>query len=209
MIRTLRKQEEVILYGNIVHINEKYTGAVVEFLQKEYQKEILEYPDHNLPAFETEAALWAAQTIYTAAQLLLYRENKETDLEQLLPDYNITRTASAVLSVDLCLRFLPDILVQLKMIDSEDSIIEILERKLIYWHYSGINYTLPLQLLDFNSMFIEHALKSIYINRIITYKKLDLANQDACKDTVAAHLGLFAEQFWKEFNREKYIDGTY
>ena len=209
MIQTLRKQEEVILYGNILHVNEKYTDAVVDFLQKEYAREILEYPGKDVPEFDPIAALWAAKTLYIAAQLLLYRENKETDLEFLLPDYNAVRTPSAVLSVDLCLRFLPDILVQLKIIDSEDAIIEIIERKLIYWHYSGVQYALPIEQLDFDSMFAVEALKHVYINRIIIYKKIDLANHHSCRDHIAAYLGMYAGQFWKEFNREKEVDGKY
>jgi hypothetical protein len=209
MIRTLRKQEEVILYGNILHVNEKSTESVVDFLYNEYQKELLEYPDHQAPEFDPVAALWAAKTIYIAAQLLLYRENKETDLDALLPDYTVPRTASSVLSADLCLRFLPDILVKLKMIDSEDALIEILERKIVYWHYSGINYDLPIEELDFDSMFAETGLKGLYINRIITYKKMNLANHTTCKEQIAGYLGMYADQFWKEFNREKLSDGKY
>ena len=209
MIQTLRKEENVILYGNILHVNEKYTTAVVDFLQKEYQREILEYPGTDTPEFDPIAALWAAQTLYIAAQLLLYRENKETDLELLLPDYTAARTPSAVLSVDLCLRFIPDVLLQLKIIDSEDTIIEILERKITYWHYSGIQYALPTDQLDFDSMFAVEALKHVYINRIIIYKKIDLANHHSCRDHIAAYLSMYTGQFWKEFNREKEIDGKY
>lgn len=209
MIQTLRKQEEVILYGNILHVNEKYTESVIDFLRTEYQKEILEYPDNNTPEFDPVSALWGAKIIFIAAQLLLYRENKETDLDVLLPDYTAMRNAASVLSADLCLRFLPDILMQLKMIDSEDALIEILERKIVYWHYSGINYPLPLKQLNFETMFAETGLKRLYINRIITYKKIDLANHTACKENIAGYLGMYADQFWKEFNREKQSDGKY
>ncbi len=209
MIKTLRKQEEVVLYGNILHVNEKYIIAVVDFLEQEFRNEMLEYPDPVAPEFNPEAALWAAETIYKAAQLLLYRENKETDLEILLPDYKAVQTSSTVLSVDLCLRFLPDILTQLKVIDSEDAMIGILERKIAYWHYSGIPYTLTSDQLDFETMFAERALKHLYINRIITYKKMDLAMLNSCRDEVAGHLGIFADHFWKEFNKEKQVDGKY
>ena len=209
MIQTLRKQQEVILYGNILHVSERYTDAVVDFLSNEYQKELLEYPSETVPEFDAATALWAAKTIYISAQLLLYRENEVTDLDMLLPDYTAIRNASSVLSADLCLRFLPDILVQLKMIDSEDALIEILERKIVYWHYSGINYTLPLEQLDFDSMFAEDGLKRLYLNRIITNKKIDLANHPACKENVAGYLGMYADQFWKDFNREKQSNGKY
>ncbi len=210
MIRTLRKHEEVILYGNVLHIQEKYTAAVTEFLQNEYQQEMLEYPAKEIPIFDPTGALWAAQTVYIAAQLLLHRENKESDLELLLPDYNISCTPSSVLSVDICLRFLPDILTQLKMIDSEDAIIiNLLERKLLYWHYSGINYELAIDQLDLDKVFVDTALKQAYINRIIMYKKTSLANHALCKSNVEGNLGMFSDYFWKIFSREKEIDGKY
>ena len=48
--------------------------------------------------FNKDAALWAAKTIYIAAQLMLYRENKSVELAKLLPDYNGEINASSILS---------------------------------------------------------------------------------------------------------------
>jgi len=86
MIQHLRQNEEIMLYGNILGVSEKEQDEVSAFLLKEYENESLEFP-FTIPAFDKEAALWSAQTIYIAAQLMLYRENKESDLDKLLPSF--------------------------------------------------------------------------------------------------------------------------
>ena len=136
-IQTLRKQEEAVLYEKLLPISEQEKKEAADFLYQEYQQEALEYP-YQVPEFDVFAALWAADFLYTALQLVLHREQKEQDLVQLLPDFPNEITPSAILSADLCLRFLPDVIIQLKLIDSEDALIEILEKQLTLWHYSGI-----------------------------------------------------------------------
>lgn len=197
MIRTLRHYEDVMLYGNILDIKETESIEVIEFLENEYQCEVLNYP-YEVPAYNAEASLWAAKTVYTAAQLMLYRENKEADLPFLLPDFLGEFSASAILSSDLCLRFLPDMLTQLKFIDSEDPLIQILENKLRQFHYSGISYPLEIERLDFRNVGSNKCLQQLYINRIIENKKIQLADHPECKDMVFASLGFFAQEFWNE-----------
>lgn len=170
MIKNLRQNEEVMLYANILEIAEEESIEVIEFLKSEYQQESFNYPYQAL-AFNNEAALWAAKLLYTAAQLMLYRENKEADLEKLIPEFNREITPPEILSADLCLRFLPAIVVQLRIIDPEDRLISILEEHLKKWHYSAINYTLEIGDLEFKQIIESPTLQQLYINRIIEYKK--------------------------------------
>ena len=129
MIRTLRQQEEIMLYGNILQVTDAEAREVVVFLEKEYEAEALNYP-YSIPSFDDTAALWAAKTVYIAAQLILYRETKNEALPLILPDFTGDVTPAAILSCDLCLRFLPTMIVQLKAIDSEDELIQVLENLL-------------------------------------------------------------------------------
>lgn len=198
MIQTLRQQEEIMLYGSVLQISEKEAAGVTKFLESEYQQEVWEYPG-EAPAFDAQAALWAAKTVYTAAQLMLYRENKPDDLVALLPSFQNNCTAVNALSADLCLRFLPNIIVQLKLIDSEDELIHILENILLEWHYSGINYPLEIDSLSFDLLFANNCLRQLYIDKIIAYKKLSLAMHAACKPLVTAQLGIFTQTFWNDF----------
>jgi len=148
MIQHLRTKEEVVLYQQMLGFSKQEESKVIKFLEKEYGNEALNFP-HDAPGFDKTAALWAAKIIYISAQLVLFREANPEDLEPMLPDFEQPLTPSVLLSADLTLRFLPDVLRQVKLIDSEDPLLKILEPKLLKFHYSGVNYQLDLEQLDF------------------------------------------------------------
>ena len=199
MIIRLRRQEEILLYNNIIEVTEPESKAAIEFLRKEYEQEALDHP-YTVPEFDPAAAVWAAKTVYVTAQLMLYRENRADDLQALLPAFPGEITPSAVLSADLCLRFFPSILFQLKVIDTADALIPLLEAELHRWHYSGLQYPLETDKLDFTVIATNECLGQLYTNRIIDYKKIQLAKHPACKDRIVASLGLYADEFWKDLN---------
>ena len=198
MIRQLREKEEICLYGNVLDIGVGELEDLKHFLQREYEQEVLEYP-YEAPAFHPDAALWAAITINTAAQLLLYREHNEEEVEDLFPKMEGTLDASSILSADLCLRFLPFILKELSALDPEDALLELLEPTLGRWHYSGINYELQVEQLDFEPIVANSCLHQLYCNRVIAYKKLKLAQHPALSGTISANLGVFKGEIWPTF----------
>lgn len=200
-IEHLRHCEEALLFANLLRINEEEQREAVAYLSKAYGEESLAYP-HTAPPFDEAAALWAAQTFYTAAQLLLFRENKEADLPLLLPAYEGIVTAGAVLSADLVLRFLPDVIGQVKAIDPDDGLITVLETHLKTWHYSGVRYPLPAAGLDFSFLNASPSLQQLYTDRIIRHKNGALANHSAVNQSVAASLGHYAPQLWGDFKTE-------
>lgn len=201
-VQHLRQYEEVLLFANLLRVSEEDQKEAVRYLASEYKEEAVNYP-YRPPPFDEAAALWAAKTVYVAAQLLLYRENKEADLPPLLPAYEGTVTASAVLSADLLLRFLPDVLLQLKAIDPDDALIAVLERHLRTWHYSGVRYAMPVDALDFSLLQSSPPLRQLYVDRVIQYKNSPLAKHDAIRQGVKASLGLYASPFWNEFKTKE------
>lgn len=208
MVQHLRQHEEVMLFGNILHINDTDAAETVAYLQEQYRAESLEYP-YTAPPFNAAAALWAAKTMNMAAQLLLYRENKPDDLGSLFPAFDREIDTSAVLSADLCLRFLPDALRELKIIDSLDPLILILENILLQWHYSGIHYPLDLSKANPEAGLADPCLRQLYIDRIIHYRNLGLAQHELFRRHISAALGLYAPDYWKEFQTEKQIHDSY
>ncbi len=206
MIQSLREDEEVLLYNNILKIEEDEASKVVEFLELEYATEVLNYPYKTIE-FDSEAALWAAKTVYVAAQLILYRENKEIDLEILLPKYKLELTASAIVSSDLCLRFLPDMIVQLRMIDPEDLLIEVLDNILLQCHYSGISYELEVEKLNFTAIEANKCLHQLYANRIANYRKLRLAEHPVFNELISANLGIYGNELWNNFKKNTEVNG--
>jgi len=199
MISNLRQHESVLLAGKMKPISIEEENEVAEFLAKEYQTESLEYPFIS-PEFNVDAALWAAKTIYIASNLMLYREQKETEIEELLQVYPKEINASAILSADLTLRFLPLIITNLKLIDLDDKLIKLLENQLQQWHYSAIEFNLDYEVIDFQSVKKNKCLHQLYCNRIMHFKNITLAKHPAFNDTINANMGLFANVFWKELN---------
>lgn len=205
MIKTLRQQEEIILYQNILSTSEEEKEKVILFLEKEYQVESLEFPFIS-PEFHKEAALWAAETVYYASQFILFRENDAAKMEDYFPTFQFEITPASILSVDLCFRFVPDMLRQLSLIDSEDLLISILEKYLKIWHFSGINYSLELGEENWKIIFSNPCLQQLYLNRITTHKNIKLAKLPKINPLLKANFGLFEETFWPNFKTIKVND---
>lgn len=197
MIQHLWQEEEVVLYGYLLKVTKSEATETSNFLKEKYEQEALGYP-YQAPAFDPGAATWAATLCYKATQLLLYRENEEEDIPALFNKYTGPQTPSAIVSADLCLRFVPDIISELKVIDPGDPLIEILEAILQEWHYSGVSYDLEIETLDFKTILSDPCLRQLYCDRIIQYKKNKLAKHQDIQAFVLASLGDHASQFWKD-----------
>lgn len=201
MIQDLRRQEEIVLYEQVVQKDAQEQAEVLLFLESEYEREAQNYP-FTPPAFHALAAAWSSDIVYHAAQLILYRKHADTELELLFPPAGFPADPSAMLTADLCLRFLPDMLYQLKAIDSQDQLVTILEGILCQWHYSGIKYDLPVETLDFEFIEDNSCLMQLYTDRIIEYNQLKLSAHPACFSRVKSSLGIHAGLLWKEFKLE-------
>ena len=197
MILNMRK-EEIMLYDNLLKISDSEAQEVVYFLDVEYQGEAEDFP-FQASTFDANAALWAARTIYYASQLILFRESQPDELESILPSYEGTIDPSAILSVDLSLRFVPNIMKHLKLIDPEDSLIKILEKHLATWHYSAVGYDLKDSTLDFEVINNSPCLKQLYLDRVIEKKAQNLAKIPIINQGIKATLGMYSTVFWKEF----------
>jgi hypothetical protein len=198
-IEHLRHYEEVVLYGNLLHVESAHENEVAAHLEKEYRRESLHYP-FEAPPFDPAAALWAAKTVYTASQLMLHRQNKPADLDAFFPAYPGTPTPGAVLSADLTLRFTPDILVNLKLMDPEDRLSDLLESHLNTWHYSAIGYKWESGELDFSVITSNPCLFQLYADRVVERKDIRLARHPSLINTVSASLGLHAKTWWSDFH---------
>ncbi|HEX8015376.1 MAG TPA: hypothetical protein VF465_09085 [Flavobacterium sp.] len=193
----LRTIEQIILTDKFRTISKGEEIDCISFLETEYEREILEYPG-NTPDFNADAALWAAKTIYFAAQLLLYREHTISDLNVLLPDFSGKENASAALSADLCLRFLPQILEEMKRIDADDPVIPILEKQLYQFHYSAIGFEIEIEKIDFNTVASNDCLQQLYIDRIVQRKAIKFTESDFIKKQLEIGFGDYKKIFWTQ-----------
>jgi len=198
-IYNLRMNGEITLFDRIMNFDSADEELVKDFLLIEYETEAQDFPN-TPPHFDADAALWGARTMYTICQLILYRQHRAAELPSLLPVFTSAITASAMLSADLCLRFLPQVLKDTKHIDPEDALIEVTETHLHQWHYSGIGYGLATEMLDFTAIKASASLWQLYADRIIEKKDISLANADCMKEKIKASMGAYNGRFWKELN---------
>jgi MoxR-vWA-beta-propeller ternary system domain bpX4 len=196
-IDTLRNREEVLLYANSIQISEQELELAAAFLETEYDNECLGYPG-QAPAFDAAAAVWAAQTVYIAAQLLLYRKDKEADIPAMLPAYEGVLTPGSILSADICLRFLPEIQQMAKNIDADDVLITLLATHMQQWHYSAIGHLQETEGLNFAFIDTDICLQQLYTDRVIARKDKKMANTAEIAPLVKAALGNHQTYFWNE-----------
>jgi hypothetical protein len=193
----LRTIEQIILYNKVMEISDTETQDAATFLEEEYQKETLNYP-YTAPEFHAKAAIWASKIVYFSAQLLLYRENQVSDLTVFLPKYSGIMNASAILSADICLRFLPQIREELKRIDTEDPILPIIEQHLEQFHFSAVGFDSEKETTDTQLLFSDACLKQLYLDRIIERKAYRLAEKPEINACLLANFGDYKKEFWNE-----------
>jgi len=199
-IRHLREQEEMLIYDRWISTTKTEEEAVGDFLQEEYEKESIGFPGCP-PPFGQEAAVWAAKIVYRAAQLLLSRDQTNKDLGQMLAGYPATIDAGAILSADLCLRCLPDVIAKAKDINPDDALVPLLEEVLRVWHYSGVGYFKGREAGDWTPVLANDCLRRLYVDRVISRRDVARAISSALRSEIRAALGDHGSFFWKELQQ--------
>lgn len=193
----LRTIEQLILFGKAMEISAREETESIALLRVEYEKEQLNHPFES-PAFDADAALWAGKMIYFSAQFLLNRENTGKDLNTFFPDFKKSVGVSALLSADLCMRFLPQILQEFRTIDIADPAIPILERHLETFHYSSIGFDGSSEKIDFK-LFENQCFQQLYVDRVTERKAIGLSQIPQLNTTLRSNFGNYANVFWRNF----------
>lgn len=198
MIETLRKEEEVILYENLFEIDVEEKLEVGKFLQNEFQKEKLNY-SFSPPSFSEEAAIWAAEVIYVASQLLLFRKNNTEELPDLFPTETPEINPKTILSADLCLRFLPSITQEIGLIDKDDPLLQYLESILKKWYFSAVSYSINHTDLDFEVVLSDESLTQMYLDRIVDCNNIELIKNPRINRKLKMNLSIYKNDFWSNY----------
>ena len=194
-ISYLRQEEHLLIHDAILKTTKSEDEDILLFLEQDYENESLNYP-FDPPKFNSKAALWASKIVYYSALLLLYRNDTNKDLNHLFSNFEGNIDASAMLSADLCLRFLPQINFELKRIDVEDPLISILDSILNKWHYSAIHDDCIPPEIDFDLFFKNDCLTQLYLDRIIERKTLQWAEIPYINTVLHKRLGYYKNHYW-------------
>lgn len=193
----LRKSGTVTVFSNLHEISKKEEQEAGDYFETEFEKERLEFLSGDNHC-NKEAAVWAAKVLYFSTQLYLIRKNTAKDLDKLIPKPKTTPDISSILSADLSLRFLPQIIPLLQTADPEDPLVKILEEILLQFHYSGIGYQLDLEKVNWEKDLKDRTYRKLYLERIVEKKAYELAEIPYINQLLIAEFGLHKNAFWKE-----------
>lgn len=193
----LRIREELILYNRLLDFNKVEEQKVTDFLAVEYGRECVGFP-FMPPPFDAEAALWAAKTTYIFSQLILHRNHAEEELPKLLPLFNGMINAGAILSADLCLRFLVELVPTIRNIDSEDLLLQLLHKHLHQWHYSAIGLDAITGELNMEVFCGNDCLYQLYADRVVEKRDIKRAMIPELYQRLKTGMGIYSPVFWKE-----------
>lgn len=153
----------------LLPIPEKEQTAGVRIIRSRFEALALDYPA-DMPDFDANAALWAGQLIYYAVHLMVIRDAGAEEVTRLLPPYSTAPTPSAVISADVCLSYLPEILHAAKGFAPGDILVTTLKITARTWPFSAAG--LALEGLPDIQAFSEHpALMQTYADRLIQHRQ--------------------------------------
>ncbi|MDQ1163360.1 hypothetical protein QE422_003728 [Chryseobacterium sp. SORGH_AS 447] len=193
----LRKEECITIFTSLQEISQQEEKDAADYFETEFEKERLDFLSDKI-SFDSKSAVWAAKILYYSAQLHLIRENTEKDLHMLIPSFTGNRTISTLLSADLSLRFLPQVISALQNTDPEDPLIGILENILKQFHYSAVGLDLHLSGMSWEEELKDRTYRKLYLERIVERKAYSLAEIPYINQLLIAEFGLYKDVFWKE-----------
>lgn len=193
----LRNDEHVTIFVAIQEISKKEEQDVASYLESEFEKERLEFLSDQVN-YDSETAVWAAKVFYRSAQLYLIRKDTDKNLEKLIPPFKGKMDVSAILSADLSLRFLPQIISALKVADSGDPLIKLLENILTQFHYSAVGFDLQLDKINWEEELKDNTYRKLYLERTVEKKAYKLAEIPYINQLLMAEFGMYKDVFWRE-----------
>jgi len=170
-ISTLLNEGRVAIEGRLHSFEEEDIREAAQLLYQYYQEDCLEMP-YSPPAFDEEAALWAAKYFYQAIQLAVIRESGEEIIQELLQPYGKLHTPAAIYSVDLIFRYLPALFNLVKGLAPADMLVKVLLAAAEEWAFSSPGIALDHE-GDFEVVFADRSLKHALVDRIIRLQDID------------------------------------
>lgn len=167
-----------------------------QLLQQYYQEDIQEMPA-TAPAFNQQAALWAAKYFYTAVQLTMLRDEGEEVVKEKLVPFGERIDAAAMYSADLIFRYLPALLQLAKGLSPADVLVKTLEQTAAAWPFSSIGVETG-DVKNQDIIFSDTSLSIAYTDRLIAARDIKRIAGPEIKEHILSAAGLHLETFWPQ-----------
>lgn len=172
--------------------------ASVAVLKQVYNTNCLEMPYHA-PVFDPGAALWAAQFLYHATQLVLLRDLDETVINQYLQSYPGEISAAAIYSADLVFRHMGGLLKLSSGLAPDDPLVKRLKETMAAWPFSSVGMNIEPD-VSTEIIFADNSLKYAYLDRIIQHKDHARLKGDPETNTFKEIMGMHQALLWPGFD---------
>ncbi len=157
------------------------------------RRERLEFPG-EAPALSLSATRWAAATFYRACQLLVCRDVPAAKVTGAFTTYPGERSPETHYSLDLVLRYLPDLIGTARRLAAGDTLVDALVGVALKWPLSsvGVPGLKPEDLSEIDTLVGHRGLRQRYADRIIAHDDASRLQHPAVRRSVLASLGRHA-----------------
>lgn len=203
-IQDLLEKGQATVAGQLIQFGEADVYQAQVILKQYYEEDKLEMP-LVAPEFSPEAALWAAKYLYLAIQFAMLRDLGDEQVKAYLTDFSGPITPEAIYSVDLTLRYLPDLHQLAKGLAPDDVLVVCLKHTLVQWPYSAVGLE-GIEEVNHQAVLEHPSLKYAYIDKIIKHKDIKRATHEQIAELIREALGGHAQKLWPEFGIRKTIN---
>jgi hypothetical protein len=194
-IQDLIQQGKVTVAAQLIAFSEEDIQHSITCLQAAHAACAQELTG-DVPAFDPGAAVWAARYIYHAVQLALLRDANDATVNDCLTPFPGVVTPAAILSADLCLRYLPNLLALAKGLAPDDILVKRLQETAARWPLSSIGLPVTIDNNDINTILQHNCLRRLYIDRIIETRDAARCNNTLVNEYLKEALGDHSQLLW-------------
>lgn len=187
---------DVAIEPRIQPFSDEDEQAADALLKQCYDLDVPDMP-HTAPAFDSAAARWGAFYLYRSVQAVALRDLDDASLANLLADYTGPRTAAALYSADLCLRYLRDLAWLAKGLAPDDILLTYLQRIAQRWPLSTVGMAVESD-VDLDPLWAHPSLQQAYIDRVIRARDKTALRHAQVREAVQASLGDHAATLWPD-----------
>jgi hypothetical protein len=179
--------------ADVQQVDERELEALLRELDAAYR----EHLPVGVPPLNVASASWAAKTLYLAAQVLVFRELENDVLQTALRAAPTNMEASEQFSIDLCLRFLPDLVRLARAASPSDPLVTSLLALGADWPLSSLGISgVSLSAIGHarvQSLSKDAAVWQIYVDRVLQTGDASRLADPATKTAVRVAVGAFPQ----------------
>lgn len=148
------------------------------------------------PHIDTGAVRWGAITLFRACSLLSHRDADAATVSRMMSDtfQGESRTPSIHYSIDLTLRFLPDVMRYARAASPDDPLVHELKRISCEWPLSSVGIEdIDIDDVSLNGILESDCLEKLYVDRILSTDDASRLSNPIIAQSVRAAIGIHSQ----------------